>query len=97
MAQIYQKAKQVIIWLGENFSDVDEAYDTLLKISHALTSFWKADRENESEEILAMRKAAFISDHVVHNLHWDSVATLLKRAWFHRVSLVSYCTNESIS
>jgi hypothetical protein len=85
MAEIYAHAKTVVIWLGENYSDVDPAVENIYTIAKKLVPIWKAAQENETAEILSLRVMAFKADNTVRRLHWDSVAELLKRAWFQRV------------
>lgn len=92
MAEIYARAKQVVIWLGENFSDVDPAVENIRAIAEKLIPIWKATTEKESAEMLALRIMAFKADPAVRKLHWDSIANLLKRSWFQRV----WCIQEVV-
>jgi hypothetical protein len=92
MSEIYSRAQKVIIWLGENYSDVDPASDTIYAIAKHLVPIWKAVQEKESPEVIAIKILAFKADKAVRKLHWDSVAELLKRAWFRRV----WCIQELV-
>jgi hypothetical protein len=93
MAEIYARAQSVVIWLGENYSDVDPAVETIYAIANKLIPIWKAVQEKENPEVLALKVLTFKADKAVRKLHWDSVAELLKRAWFQRV----WCIQEIVN
>lgn len=86
MHDIFARSKRVLIWLGENYSDVDDAPETIHKIAAKLVPFWKGAQTEENAELMALRSNAFKSDPAVRSLNWDSLAELLKRAWFQRAS-----------
>lgn len=90
MAKIYASAKQVVVWLGENYGDINEAFETLYAIAEKLVPIWKASMEGEDPAVLSLRTMAFKADPNVRRLHWDSLAELLKRAWFQRVRTIVF-------
>jgi hypothetical protein len=93
MAEVYARAQNVVIWLGENYSNVDPALKTIYAIAENLVPIWKAAQDEESPEVIALKVIAFKTDKSVRKLHWDSVAELLKRAWFQRV----WCIQELVN
>lgn len=86
MGSIYEQAARVIVWLGEMFSDVEEAPTTLSQLAQRLVPLWKAEQEGMDPLSRMLEIERFKADPEVRALHWDSLAELLKRGWFERVS-----------
>jgi Heterokaryon incompatibility protein (HET) len=80
MAYIYARAQKVI-WLGENYANVDPAFGTIHAIAEDLIPIWKASQDKVNPVVIDLKVLAFKADKAVRNLHWDSIAELLKRAW----------------
>lgn len=93
MAEVYSRAQKVVIWLGENYANVDPAFETIYTIAEKLMPVFKACIDKEIPEVIDLKVLAFKSDKDVRKLHWDSLAELLKRSWFQRV----WCIQEIVN
>lgn len=93
MSEVYSHAQKVVIWLGENYSNVDPAFKTVNVIAEKLMPVFKACIDKEKTEVIDLKVLAFKSDKTVRKLHWDSLAELLKRSWFQRV----WCIQELVN
>ncbi|RDI88464.1 hypothetical protein Vi05172_g1473 [Venturia inaequalis] len=93
MAEVYSCARKVVIWLGESYSNVDPAFNTIHAITEKLMPIFKACIDKEISEVIDLKVLAFKSDKTVRKLHWDSLAELLKRSWFQRV----WCIQELVN
>jgi hypothetical protein len=99
MDRIYSIAQQVVIWLGPLFSDVNEAPRAIYELA-TINPFGSLDDDETEEEKtnperLLIRQLKFQTNPKIQKLNWESVARLLKRAWFQRVC--SHVQNSFIS
>lgn len=90
MSNIYEQATGVIVWLGEMFSDVEEAPRTLNAIAQHLVPIWKAQHAKADDMTIRVKGELFKAQ--TKGVHWDSLAQLLMRGWFQRV----WCIQEVV-
>lgn len=76
MGRIYAGARTVRIWLGDEVSDSERrAFDAIDVIATILGETLEKSIDRETA------RQAFLTNPKIVNLPWDSVSSLLKRAW----------------
>ena len=78
MAEIYLKADQVCIWLGEHISDPETIFETVEEIRDIVRGIIPGRDRMDKHGM----KMAFLSEPRIQSLRWDRLAALLRRAWF---------------
>ncbi|MCJ1392041.1 hypothetical protein MMC18_004908 [Xylographa bjoerkii] len=83
MASIYQAARQVVIWLGEEDDDTSPAIDLLSKIVVGANTQPRADTKEALKHNVALAGVP-TSTHP----SWKSMTRLLERPWFSRIWVI---------
>lgn len=101
MGDVFLEAERVVVWLGEKSADTAKSFSSL-KVLHANYCLYN-NREGEyfshilwskdSTDRVLQRSIALsaVGRVIVSNLHdvdWNSIQSLLHRAWFHRLWVI---------
>ena len=89
MGEIYARATQVVIWLGEGVAANVQAFRALEAGGIRLLELQKHESRPE------MVKAKFLSDPEMRRHHWDALGDLLRNTWFERVWVIQEVVNAS--
>ena len=87
MQQIYAKAEEVHIWLGEMGAGLTRggeipALEAVTAVSSFFEEMFRATKVGETDGQLRSRiQHAFMNDDRIRGLDWDAIAALLSRAW----------------
>jgi hypothetical protein len=84
MGQIYSRSEQVVIWLGDMFSDVMGAPQAIADLASIEEDEYGDPSGSVNPEWLLFRQFKFRSNPRTKNLNWVAIARILQRAWFQR-------------
>ena len=87
MGEIYNKAKVVRIWLGEETSGAERlAFDILDQISAFFAKMVDEGDFNDYERV----KNIFFSDKGIKNIQWNCLSLVFNRAWVSLSNRISF-------
>lgn len=87
MAEIYRKADEVLIWLGEETEDVKSSFESILVAQSFFppSDFQANDEADLRQKILEVTEAlSDIGAPNLFNYDWNPLISLLLRPWFQR-------------
>ena len=86
MAQIYERASQVLIWLGDDeFGDAKISIDTILSINQCFDAGF-AHRDNEDDEEFFPEIPE--GSHLLEEDKWQAMSHMFDMPWFSRVWVI---------